>query len=158
MFTWRKPLSSFSQPPSSSSGSNALPFDLGQHRWFRLLLLTLVLYVVLLPIWWVALDALTWVTATGAGVIYHFFDGQVTIRPDGKIARVLVALPGRAASDPYQLPLRLDTMSYGLPLLMALVLVTRADSIKAKARALLIGLGVMLLFTLLAVMLWAKIA
>jgi hypothetical protein len=135
-----------------------LPFELGQHRWLRLLLLTLVLYVGLLPVWWMTLDGLTWLTATGAGFIYHLFDGQVTIRPDGKIVRVLVAATGRAAGDPYQLPLRLDSMSYGLPLLMALVLVTRADSIKAKARALLIGLGVMLLFTMLAVMLWAKIA
>jgi hypothetical protein len=135
-----------------------LPFELGQHRWLRLLLLTLVLYVGLLPVWWMTLDGLTWLTATGAGFIYHLFDGQVTIRPDGKIVRVLVAATGRAAGDPYQLPLRLDSMSYGLPLLMALVLVTRADSIKAKSRALLIGLGVMLLFTMLAVMLWAKIA
>src|ERR1044071_5553881 len=158
MFTWRKPLSSFSPPPSSSAGSNALPFDLGQHRWLRLLLLTLLLYVALLPVWWVALDALTWLMATSGDFLYHLLDSQVAMHPDGKIIRVLVSSPGRAVTDPYQLPLRLDTISYGLPLLAALALVTRADSLKAKARALLIGLGVMLLFTLLAVMLWAKLA
>ena len=122
------------------------------------MLLTLLLYVALLPVWWAALDALTWLMATVADFLYHLLDSQVAMRPDGKIVRVLVSLPGRAAADPYQLPLRLDTISYGLPLLAALVLVTRADSIKAKARALLIGLGVMLLLTLLAVMLWAKLA
>jgi hypothetical protein len=135
-----------------------LGFDLGQHKWLRLLLLTLLLYVALLPVWWVALNGLTWLMATGADFFYHLLDSQVTMHPEGKVIRVLVASPGRAASDPYQLPLRLDTISYGLPLLAALVLVTRADSLKAKARALLIGLGVMLLFTLLAVMLWARLA
>jgi len=122
------------------------------------LLLTLLLYVALLPVWWVALDGLTWLMATSGDFLYHLLDSQVAMHPDGKIIRVLVSSPGRAVTDPYQLPLRLDTISYGLPLLAALALVTRADSLKAKARALLIGLGVMLLFTLLAVMLWAKLA
>lgn len=42
-------------------------------------------------------------------------------------------------------------------MLAALVLVTRADSIMAKIRALATGLGVMLLLTIPAVLAWAKL-
>jgi len=42
-------------------------------------------------------------------------------------------------------------------MLAALVIVTRADSILAKIRALLTGLGVMVMLTLPAVLAWAKL-
>lgn len=138
-----------------------MPLSIGAHRWLRLLLLGVVLYLVLLPLWWAALDAVTAFTATLAHWIYHFFDPQVTINPDGKVARVFVSAgeqvgPGKLS--PYELPLRMDRVTYGLPMLVALVVVTRADSVFAKARALAIGLSVMILLTVFAVMMWAKLA
>ena len=53
--------------------------------------------------------------------------------------------------------LRLDTVTYGLPMLAALVIVTRAGSIRAKIRALLVGLGVMVLLSVPVVMASAKL-
>jgi hypothetical protein len=53
--------------------------------------------------------------------------------------------------------LRLDTVTYGLPMLAALVIVTRAESIVAKIRTLLVGLGVMVVLTVPVVMAWAKL-
>jgi len=42
-------------------------------------------------------------------------------------------------------------------MLAALVIVTRADSIRAKIRTLLVGLGVMVVLTVPVVMAWAKL-
>lgn len=53
--------------------------------------------------------------------------------------------------------LRLDTVTYGLPMLAALVIVTRADSMRAKIRSLLLGLGVMVLLSVPVVMASAKL-
>ena len=54
--------------------------------------------------------------------------------------------------------LRIDTVTYGLPMLIALVIVTRADSIRAKARALAGRLcSRWTIITVLAVMMWAQI-
>jgi hypothetical protein len=116
---------------------------------------------VLLPLWWAALDGLAAFTATIADWVYHFFDPLVTINPDGKVVRVFASASeqsGFSKSIPHQLSLRMDTITYGLPMFAALVLVTRADSIFAKARALLIGATVMTVLTVLAVMMWAKLA
>jgi uncharacterized protein YecA (UPF0149 family) len=52
----------------------------------------------------------------------------------------------------------MGTVTYGLPMLVALVVVTRAESIFAKARALVAGLSVMMILTVFAVMMWAKLA
>lgn len=135
--------------------------SIGGHRWLRLLLLCVILYLALLPLWWAALDPVAAFTATLADWIYHFFDPLVSINPDGKIVRVFVSASeqsGFGKSNPHQLPLRLDTVTYGMPMFAALVLVTRADSIFAKARALLVGLMAMMFLTLLAIMMWAKLA
>ncbi len=51
----------------------------------------------------------------------------------------------------------MDTITYGLPMLVALVLVTGAHSLRAKLQALLIGVLVMCLLTVPVVMLWAKL-
>ena len=50
----------------------------------------------------------------------------------------------------------MSKVTYGLPLIAALALVTRSDSLWAKARVLLTGLLVMSATSMLAVMMWAK--
>src|SRR5215470_18614484 len=90
MSTSRKPLSSSYQQQSSFSGSSDLPLNLGGHKWLRLLLLAIVLYLALLPLWWYLLGVLTAVTGVSADWIYHFFDPHVAINPDGKIVTVVV--------------------------------------------------------------------
>jgi SEC-C motif len=123
--------------------------------------LGIVLYLVLLPLWWAALDGISAFTATVADWVYHFFDPLVTINPDGKVVRVYASVSeqsGFTQSIPHQLSLRMDTVTYGLPMVAALVLVTRAGSFFAKARALLVGVLVMMFLTVLAVMMWAKVA
>lgn len=52
--------------------------------------------------------------------------------------------------------LRIDTVTYGLPMLAALILGTKSNSLVAKARALLLGLLAMSVITIPAVMLWGK--
>jgi len=126
-----------------------------------MLLVGVILYLVLLPLWWAALGQIAAFTATLAHWVYHFFDPQVTITPEGSVARVYVSATeqsGFGKSSPHQLSLKLDTVTYGLPMLAALIIVTRADSIFAKARALAVGLSVMILLTVFAVMMWAKLA
>jgi hypothetical protein len=124
------------------------------------LVLGAVLYLVLLPVWWAALGAIASFAATLANLVYHFFDPLVTINPDGKVVRVFASASqqsGFGNLNPHQLALRLDTVTYGMPMLAALVLATRADSTRAKVRALIIGLAVMMLLTVPAVMMWAKL-
>lgn len=116
------------------------------------------MYLAFLPLWWLTLDALSWAAAATADLIYHFFDRYVTINADAKLIRVSVAPPELAGEPPYQLALRMDSVTYGLPMLSALVAVTRAESWAAKLRALCVGLATMLLLTVPVVMLWAKLA
>lgn len=125
----------------------------------RLLLLAVVLYLLLLPLWWYCLEALATVTGTAANWIYGLFDTRVSINPDGRIVKVFVNIPAAAGVDAHTTTksLRLDTVTYGLPMLAALVAVTRADSLLVKARALVIGLGAMVILTVFSVMAWAKL-
>jgi len=68
--------------------------------------------------------------------------------------RVLVAaLEGQPTSS----GLRLDTVTYGLPMFAALVIVTRSDSLRAKLRTLSLGLVLMSALTIPVVMAWAKL-
>lgn len=92
-----------------------------------------------------------------ANWIYGLFDPRVFINPDGRIVRVFVTAPSLTEPQTASSGLRLDTITYGLPMLAALVVVTRADSILAKMRALLAGLGVMVVLTVPAVLAWAKL-
>src|SRR5215212_7940849 len=108
MSTSLKQLSSSSQQRSSSSGSNDLQLDIGGHRWLRLLLLAVVLYVIFLPLWWMTLDQIAWFSATCADFIYHAFNSQVAINPNGKIITVAVRIPEQAAAEPYKLSLKMD--------------------------------------------------
>ena len=109
--------------------------------------------------WWYALDALAAFAATCADWTYHFFDPQVVITANGKDVKVVVAATQQSgfAGQVHSSGLRIDTVTYGLPMLMALVIVTRADSIRAKGRVLVAGLLAMTIITVPAVMMWAKI-
>lgn len=120
--------------------------------------LAAVTYLALLPLWWLGVDALAFVTAYAADAIYHFFNPQVTITPNGKVINVSVKAAEQSlqAGQSHSSALRMDTITYGLPMLAALVIVTRADSLRARARALAIGLCAMVLISVPAVMLWAK--
>lgn len=159
MSTLPKQSSSSSQQSFSFSGSTDLPLSIGGHRWVRLLLGTLALYLVLLPVWWYALDALAVFAATFADFTYHCFDSQVLITANGKDVKVIVTATQESGfgGQAHSSGLRIDTVTYGLPMLVALVIVTRADSIRAKARALVAGLLAMTILTIPAVMMWAKI-
>jgi hypothetical protein len=156
MSTLPRPSSSSSQLEYSSSGSSDSPFNIGGRKWIRLLLLTVVVYLALLPLWWYTLQWLGIVSGDAANLIYGLFDGRVSISPDGRIVRVFVA-DAALDAQPTTAGLRLDTVTYGLPMFTALVIVTRADSLLAKVRALVVGLGVMTVLTVIAVMAWAKL-
>ena len=157
MSTLPKPSSSSSQQPYSFSGSSDSLFNIGRRRWIRLLLLTVVLYLAFLPLWWYSLQTLATVAGVAANWIYGFLDPRVSIKPDGRIIRVFVTTSVIGEAQTTSSGLRLDTVTYGLPMLAALVIVTRADSIRAKIRTLLVGLGVMVVLTVPAVMAWAKL-
>jgi SEC-C motif-containing protein len=122
------------------------------------LLLAVVLYMIFLPLWWMALDWIAWFSGTCADFVYHAFNSQVSINPNGKIITVAVRIPEQASAEPFKLSLKMDTVTYGMPMFAALALATRADSLFAKARALAVGLLAMLLLSAPVVMMWAKIA
>jgi hypothetical protein len=156
MSTLLKQSSSSSRQPYSFSGSIESPFNIGGRRWVRLLLLTVVLYLALLPLWWYSLHLLAVGSGTAANLIYGLFDPHVSIAPEGSVVRVLITNPREATAQAHSSALRLDTVTYGLPMLAALVIVTRADSIRRKALALLAGLGVMAVLTVPVVMAFAS--
>lgn len=135
-----------------------MPLVIGGHRWLRLLLLGTALYLVLLPIWWYALDGLAAMAAVAADWIYHFFEPRMSISADGKLVKVVVRAGEQSgfAGQSHNTALRMDTVTYGLPMLVALIVVTRADSLGAKLRALATGTLVMTLLAVPAVILWAK--
>jgi hypothetical protein len=117
----------------------------------------MVLYLALLPLWWYSLPMLTALSGTIANWLYRLFDPRISIVPDGRLVRILVAAPALTEAQTNSPALRLDTMTYGLPMLAALVIVTHADSVLAKLRALLLGLGVMAALTVPVMMAWAKL-
>jgi SEC-C motif-containing protein len=160
MSTSPKPSLSSSQPPSSFSGSSDSPFSIGGHKWLRLLLFATLIYIAIVPVWLYALDTISWVAANCANWIYHLFDSQVSINSDGKVVRVFVAAPAESvlAGKVDESALRMDAATYGLPMLAALIAVTRADSMLAKTRAMLVGLSAMTALTVPIVLLWAKLA
>jgi SEC-C motif len=114
-------------------------------------------YLALLPLWWYSLQMLATVAAVAANWIYGFLEPRVSINPDGRIIRVFVTTSAIGGAQPTSSGLRLDTVTYGIPMLAALVIITRADSIRAKIRTLLVGLGIMVVLTVPAVMAWAKL-
>ena len=133
--------------------------NIGRHRWLRLLLVTAGIYLVLLPLWWQSLPALAMAAAACADALYHLFNSSVSIAHDGSNINVFVTASEQSGfgGQVHSSGLRLSTITYGLPMLMALILSTRADSIVAKLKALGVGVAVMLLLTVPAVMVWASV-
>jgi hypothetical protein len=129
-----------------------LPLALGAHDWLRRLILVVVLYLALLPVWWYSLDALTIVWAAAADLAYGVFDSQATIEAAGKTISFYVMSEGQQHSS----ALKVDTASYGIPLVIALVIAT-PGSLRSKLKALAVGLAVMLVIMVPAVMAWAKL-
>ena len=113
----------------------------------------------LLPLWWQSLPVLATVTATCADALYHLFNSAVSIVPDRSNINVFVTASEQSGfgGQVHSSGLRLSTITYGLPMLMALVLSTRAESIIAKLKALGVGVAVMLVLTVPAVMVWASV-
>ncbi|HWP42777.1 MAG TPA: SEC-C domain-containing protein [Blastocatellia bacterium] len=136
-----------------------MPLGIGGHRWLRLLFVAVALYLALLPLWWQALEALAALAAIPSGWLYGLFDPRAVIRADGKTINVFVTATEESGfgGQVHSAGLRLDTVTYGLPMLAALVLVTRADTIMAKLRSLAAGLAVMAALTVPAIMAWAKL-
>jgi len=116
-----------------------------------------VLYLAFLPLWWYSLQPLAAVSGAAANIIYRLFDSRISIVADGRVVRVLVAASHNPGAQPQSSALRLDTVTYGLPMLAALVIVTRADSKRRKLLALSAGLGVMVALTVPVVMAFAKL-
>ncbi|HMG34273.1 MAG TPA: SEC-C metal-binding domain-containing protein [Blastocatellia bacterium] len=159
MSTSLRPSSSSSPQEFSSSGSIASQFSAGPHKWLRLLLAGAICYLVLLPLWLVSLRFLAAFSGMIAGFFYHLFDAGVATVIDGKLIKVVVTaargsgFEGQSAST----ALQIDRVTYGLPMLVALVLITRS-SIASKLKSLGLGVGLMLLMTVLAVMLFIKMS
>jgi hypothetical protein len=155
-----KPSLYSSQQPSSSTGSNESPISIGQRKWFGRLLAAVGLYLLFLPLWWYSLPLLTNLSAFFADLIYHFFDPQVAIKPINRMINFTVTATQASGfgGQKYETGLQMDTVTYGLPMLIALIVVTGADSLRAKLQALVIGVLVMSLLTVPVVMLWAKLA
>jgi hypothetical protein len=124
----------------------------------RLLVLAVVLYLALLPVWWYLLPLLATVAGGIANLIYPLFDSRVFVSPDGRLVKIFVTLSAGDGPQPASSNLRLDTVTYGLPMLAALVIATNSESLLAKLRTLAAGLCVMCVLTLLAIMAWAKLA
>ena len=121
-----KPLLYSSPQPSLSTGSNESPINLSQHKWFWRLLAALGLYLLLLPLWWYSLPLLTTLSAYGADLIYNFFDPQIVIRPFGRIIGFTVTASEASGfgGQKHETSLQMDTITYGLPMLVALIAVT----------------------------------
>jgi hypothetical protein len=127
-----------------------LVFGISGRKWPRLFALAIALYIAILPLWWYSLGAISAIAGTCASWIYTFFDPRVAISPRAGVVQLVVN--GRLQSD----GLRIDLLTYGLPMFMALAIVTRSNSLIAKLRALAIGCAVMFALTVCALMAWAK--
>src|SRR5262249_4544264 len=111
----RKQSSSSFQQPFSSTGSSDMALGIRQRRWFRLLGLVLILYVVFLPLWWAALLVVTSIAAAFADFLYHFFNSAVSIA-DSRVARVTLEAGPAVGDQPVESGLRMETISYGMPM------------------------------------------
>jgi hypothetical protein len=127
-----------------------LAFRISEHKWLRLFALGLALYIVILPPWWYSLSAISAGAGTCASWIYAFFDARVAILPRARVVQLM--MNGRLQSN----GLRIDMVTYGLPMLLALVIVTRSTSPVARLRSITIACAVMFVLTVCAVLAWAK--
>lgn len=126
----------------------------------RRLFAALGLYLLLLPLWWYSLPWLTGFSAWCANLMYHFFDSQVSLYAVGRAINftVTAAADSDFSGQKYDTAVQMNTFTYGLPMVMALIVVTGAAPWRARLRALLIGIAVMSLLSVPVVMLWAKLA
>lgn len=117
------------------------------------------LYVLLLPIWWFGLGATANLGGTLANGAYRLFDSRTTIQPQGREIHITVLAPTESGygSASHSSMMRVDTVNYGVPILIALILVTVADSWRAKLQALGLGVFIMFFLTMLMMLLSAKI-
>jgi SEC-C motif len=125
---------------------------LGNHKWR--LLLAVALYLAFLPLWWYSLGLIAIASGPLANLIYGFFDPRVSIYSDGRVLGFLVTVEG---AQPHASGLRLDLVTYGMPMLAALIIATRADTLLLKVRALVVGLALMAALVVPAAMAWAKL-
>jgi len=125
-------------------------FGISGHKWLRLFALALTLYIAILPLWYFSLGVISAAAGTCASWIYAVFDARVALSPRDRLVQLV--LNGRLQSN----GLRVDLLTCGLPMLIALVIVTRSISLVAKLRALAIGSGVIFVLTVCAMMAWAK--
>ncbi len=103
------------------------------------------------------MSALTIVSGVCANLLYHnLLDAHLTIQPDDRQINFYVRASDYG-NQQQAAAIKVDTITYGLPLLLALVLATSADSWRGRCRALLASLLIMVLFTILIVMLRAKV-
>ena len=127
-----------------------MEFGISGHKWLRLFALALALYIAVLPLWWYSLSAISAVAGTCASWIYTFFDARVAVKPRARVVQLVVNGVLQSSG------LRMDMVTYGLPMLLSLVIVTRSNSLVAKLRALAIGCSIMFVLTVCAVIVWAR--
>ena len=75
----------------------------------------------------------------------------MVINPKGNVVQFLAGTGSQSNS------VRVDILTYGLPMLVALVTVTRSNSLVSKLKALAIACSAMFVLTVCALMAWAKI-
>jgi hypothetical protein len=117
----------------------------------------LLLYLAFLPVWWAALDPLTAFASACADLIYRLFNSSISIAADGRVVRIALGEGAVAGYQPQDSGLRIETISYGMPMLVALIVATRPARLLGKIEALAIGLALMTLLTVLAVITWARL-
>jgi hypothetical protein len=129
-------------------------------RWLARLFAAIGLYLLFIPVWLFAVEGVAWVAGHAAAFFYSLFDSTVSIHPVGDSVSVTVkaSAQGDFAGQAYTSALAVAKVTYGMPLVAALSAVTRADSALVKFRAAAAGLLVMLLLSVPAVMMWAKLA
>jgi hypothetical protein len=135
-----------------------LGLDIGRFKWLRLFLIAVGIYLVLLPVWLGTLPLLASAIAQIAGLLYGFFDPAVNITSEASQIAVSVTASQESGfgGQVNTSSLRLDTITYAFPMLIALILVTRADSWLARLKALGLGMAVVILLTILATIFWGK--
>jgi len=115
------------------------------------------LYVAFLPLWWAALPVVTSIAAACADFLYHFFNSAVSIAADSRVARVTLEAGPAVGDQPVESGLRMETISYGMPMLAALIAATRPVGLLHKLEALGAGLAIMAILSIIAVVGWARL-
>ncbi|HEU4389292.1 MAG TPA: SEC-C domain-containing protein [Blastocatellia bacterium] len=102
------------------------------------------------------MEFLSVILAACAESVYRLFDPTVSIRPSGRLIDFSVTLASEAGNQTHNTALKVDTITYGIPMVIAFSVATRADSLFAKLRALVVGALLMIVVSIPFVMVWAK--